>query len=91
MMPGAEGLGEFVVAGGDAAPVLQGVDGALDGIAPLVQLRVVADRTAPAAPSSFAMSPLVGGLGDGGGDAAPPELICGAYVGELVQVAGGSQ
>ena len=60
----AVGEGEFVVAGGDTAPVLHGVERSLDHVTALVFLNVIADGPATAAASASAVACLVGGLGD---------------------------
>lgn len=58
MQSGEIALGGLVVAGGDAAPRLQFVDQALDGVAVLVELGVVSEG--PAAPAPLLLP--VGGL-----------------------------
>ena len=60
----------LVVAGRQAAPVLQPVEGAFDDVAALVVLSVEVDRSATARASPLAVADLVGGLGDHRGDAS---------------------
>jgi len=56
---GAVGDGEFVVAGGQAAPLLDGVESALDHVAPLV-IGGVEGRWAPSAgAASFTVRYLI--------------------------------
>jgi hypothetical protein len=54
----------FVVAGGQAAPVLESVEGSFDDVAVLVVLGVEADRSAAAGAPVLVVADLVGGLAD---------------------------
>jgi hypothetical protein len=66
----AVGDGVLVVAAGDAAPVLDAVEEALDDVAALVVLDVVADRSAAGAAAASSVADLVGWLWDDGLDAS---------------------
>lgn len=66
--------GGLVVSGGQAAPLLELVDAALDGVAPLVGLTVERRRAAPEAAQPLAIGDLVGGLRDHRPDPAPTEM-----------------
>jgi hypothetical protein len=60
----AEDHSELVVPGGQAAPLLEALVGALDDVAVLVQLGVVADRTAAGRAAAQSVVALVGTFGD---------------------------
>ena len=60
----------FVVAGGDAAPVLELVEGPFDDVAARVGVGVEVDRPATSESPPLAVPDLVGGFGDDRGD--PP-------------------
>ncbi len=64
------GLGGFVVAGGDAAPLLQSVEAAFHDVAALVELFVEGRRAPAVAAAPEPVADLVGPLGDGVADAA---------------------
>jgi hypothetical protein len=64
----------FVVAGGDGAVLAELADGALDGVALLVQLAVEGGRAAALAAAPEPACLLVGGLGDDGPDAASAQV-----------------
>lgn len=61
--PGAVGDGEFVVSGGDAAPLLENVEGLLDDGAAFVGLAVEVHRPAAAGAFAFAVGNLIRGSG----------------------------
>jgi len=52
------GDGEFVIAGGQAAPVLDGVEGTFDHVAALVFLAVESDGPAASGASTLAVTDL---------------------------------
>jgi hypothetical protein len=64
------GESELVVAGGQATPLLEGVEGSFDDVAALVGVGVEGGWSAAAGPASGAGGLLVVGLGDHRGDAA---------------------
>ena len=65
----------LVVAGGQAAPVLEDVEGALDDVASLVVLGVEVDRPAAVAAAASAVGGLVGGDRDDSGDLAGSQVL----------------
>jgi hypothetical protein len=65
----------LVVAGGQAAPVLESVEAAFDDVAAAVAVGVEVDWSAAAGASVLAVADLVGGFGDDGGDAARAQLL----------------
>lgn len=67
------GLGCLVVAGGDAALLLQAAEAAFDHVAPLVELSVEGRWAPSAAAASESVADLVGPLRDGVVDAPTPE------------------
>ena len=67
------GLGGLVVAGGDAAPLLEAVEAPLDDVAPLVDLLVEGRRTSAPTAASEPVVNLVGPLRDGVPDVPSPQ------------------
>ena len=66
--------GEFVGSGGDGAVAFEAVDAAFDGVAGFVVFGVEGGWASTVAAASLPVSGLVGGDGDGGGDATAPEV-----------------
>ncbi len=73
MLPARHRLGGLVVAGRDAAPLLEPVEAPFHYVAPLVELLVEAWRASAPAAAPEPVADLVGPLGDGMADAATPE------------------
>ncbi len=73
MLPTRHRLGGLVVAGRDAAPLLEPVEAPFHNVAPLVELLVEAWRASAPAAAPEPVADLVGPLGDGMADAATPE------------------
>lgn len=65
--------GVLVVAGGEAAPLLEQVEGPLDDVPPLVRLPVELRRATASCPTPLAVGLLVGRLRDHGPDPAPTQ------------------
>ena len=64
----------LVVAGGQAAPLLEQAEGAFDDVAALVPVGVVGDRAPTGGAAALAVALLVAGLGDDRDDAAAAQL-----------------
>src|ERR1700674_2885062 len=64
----------LVVPGGDRPVLAKPAEGALDGVALLVGDGVARGRPSAPAAAPEAVADLVGGFGDGGLDAAPPQV-----------------
>lgn len=73
VLPTRHRLGGLVVAGRDAAPLLEPVEAPFHDVAPLVELLVEAWRASAPAAAPEPVVDLVGPLGDGMADAATPE------------------
>lgn len=71
------GLGGLVVAGRDAAPLLEAVEAPFHDVATLVELLVEGRRAPASAAAPEPVADLVGPLGNGVSDAVPPQP--GAY------------
>lgn len=67
------GLGGLVVAGRDATPLLEADEAPFHDVALLVKLLVEAGRASASAAAAGPVALLVGPLGNGVGDAAPPQ------------------
>jgi len=75
------GAGVFVVAGGDAAPLLEPAEATLDGVAPLVEFGVERWRAPASGSLVFPSFDLVGAFGNGVADAAAAQLAAGGGMG----------
>src|ERR1700730_17146671 len=84
---GAGREGEFVVAGGQPAPVLDDVEGSFDDVAALVFLDVEADRAPASAAAASAVIDLGGLFGDDRADAPGAQTcpVCARRVGLIAQ------
>lgn len=71
----AVGQGELVVADGQAAPLLQGVEASFDDVAAFVGVLVVGDQPSAGGTLAFPVSRLVVFLGDHALDAAVPQVF----------------
>src|SRR3954454_8428642 len=78
---GAVVVGVLVVAGGDASPALEAVEGSFDDVAVAVHLGVEAWWSAVAAAFARAVRDLVALLGDDHADSSPAQRSSGQGVG----------